>query len=56
MRPFKFIVQAVLLDEDDGRIVGEQTTSPAILYGDSLASVAEQFDKQLSETLRSSQP
>ena len=55
MRPFKFIVQAVLLDEDDGRIVGEQTTNPQVLYGDSLAIVAEQFDNQLSETLRSSQ-
>lgn len=56
MRPFKFIVQAVLLVEDDGRIVGEQTAGPIVLYGDTLAAVAGEFDKQLSETLRSSQP
>ena len=56
MRPFKFIVQAVLLEEDGDRIVGEQTTSQVVLYGDSLASVADEFDKQLSEALRSSQP
>lgn len=51
MRPFKFIVQAVLLEEQDGRIVGEQTTNPQVLYGDTLAEVAERFDQQLAETL-----
>lgn len=51
MRPFKFIVQAVLLDEADSMIVGERATDPVVLYGDTLAAVAADFDSKLTETL-----
>lgn len=53
MEPFKFIIQAVLLDRDEnGKITGEGTSDPAVLYGSSLVEVAEQFDKLLEQGQR----
>ena len=52
MRPFKFVVQAHLLEEDeDGKITGEAQSDPIVLYGEKLAEVAKEADMQILEAL-----
>lgn len=50
LRPFKFIVQAVLTEHDEeGNVVGERQAEPVALYGvDKLTKWAEDFDGQLA--------
>lgn len=51
LKPFKFIVQAVLLDTNEDKVVGEQVASPQTLYGSTLGEVAAAFDASLVEIL-----
>lgn len=50
LKPFKFIVQAVVIEEDEeGNVVGETTSEqPNLLYGvDALKEYADGFQAQL---------
>jgi histidinol dehydrogenase len=51
IQPFKFIVQAVLLETDEtGKPVGEHIAEPVALYGkEALRDWAETFDEKLAE-------
>lgn len=52
LKPYKFIVQAVLqrLDDDDGNVLGEAQTEPVVLFGcDQLAAWATEFPAKLAE-------
>jgi hypothetical protein len=63
LEPFKFVVQAVLLEKDsDGRITGECSTDPVTIYGvenlkewidhfpDALAALAGSQEQQVPGT------
>lgn len=49
LEPFKFIVQAIMLERDGELVTGERSTDPTALYGASLEQVAAAFDRQLQE-------
>jgi hypothetical protein len=49
LRPYKFIVQAVVQETNEDAVVGEQTTEPVTLYGcDALAEWAGKFTERLT--------
>jgi hypothetical protein len=50
LKPFKFLVQVVLIEEDeDGTIIGEQASQTHALYGlDALRRFADEFDAQMT--------
>lgn len=49
-RPFKFVIQAVLIEEDGDRVVGEVTAEPTTAYGlDGLAAYAADFQRELEQ-------
>lgn len=54
LKPFKFVVQAVLTEHDDkGAVVGELVAEPVILYGvDGLHQFADEFPTQVETKLR----
>ena len=50
LRPFKFVVQAVLLEEEDGKVTAERPVEPVVLYGaDKLADWANAFEDNLKK-------
>lgn len=50
LKPFKFLVQAVLIEEDeDGTIVGEQASQTQALYGiDALRKFVDTFEAEMT--------
>jgi hypothetical protein len=50
LKPFKFVVQAVLLEHDDGGvIIGEHAAEPVALYGvDALRAWTDRFPDELA--------
>lgn len=50
LRPYKFVVQAVVQQTDeDGNVTGETTTEPATVFGcDQLAEWAKAFPEKLA--------
>ena len=51
LKPFKFIVQAVVIEEnEDGVIVGERTSEPQVFYGsDALKTWLDSFMTELED-------
>jgi hypothetical protein len=50
LRPFKFIVQVVLIEEEEGEIVGERMSEPQAFYGaDALKEWVDKFMAELPE-------
>jgi hypothetical protein len=48
LQEFKFIVQPVLLVNDDGHVIGEQAADPIIIYGlEKLREFCESFPDDL---------
>ena len=54
LKPFKFIVQAVLLEENDkGIVTGERSTEPIVFYSaDKLQDWAADFDQVLLKAMK----
>lgn len=49
IRPYKFIVQAVVQEVEDDVVVGERTTEPAIVFGtEALEAWAQEFTDKLA--------
>lgn len=52
LRPYKFIVQAVVQQVDGETVVGESAAEPVTLFGaDALVAWAEGFDEQLAAAI-----
>ena len=53
LKPFKFIVQAIMLEMDDeGNPVGEKASDPMSFYGlDALKEFARDFDQHLEKAV-----
>jgi hypothetical protein len=51
IKPFKFIVQTVLLELDvDGNPIGEKLSEPSVLYGvDAVREFLVELEKQIEE-------
>lgn len=50
LRPYKFIVQAVVQQVDDEVVTGEATLDPVVVFGcDQLADFAAAFPAKLAE-------
>lgn len=50
LRPFKYVVTAVALEERNGELVGERISDPITFYGsDKLQAWIADFEQQLSE-------
>jgi hypothetical protein len=48
LRPLKFIVQAVVLEENENEIVGERVSEPQTFYGaDALKEWVDRFQMEL---------
>lgn len=48
MKPFKFVIQAVLVETDeDGKITAEFHSEPTTLYGEALVDVAARYDEMM---------
>ena len=54
LKPFKFIVQAVLLEENGrGEVTGERSTEPVVFYSaDHLKDWAADFDQVLLKAMK----
>ena len=50
LRPLKFIVQAVVLEEDNGQIKGERSSEPQVFYDpDALKQWLDTFIAELEQ-------
>lgn len=48
LKPFKFVVQIVLIEEEDDTIVGEKVSEPQTFYGaDRLREFLDKFETDL---------
>ncbi|MCZ2109490.1 MAG: hypothetical protein LC118_07975 [Dehalococcoidia bacterium] len=49
-RPFKFVIHAVLIEEDGDRVLGEVPAEPTTVYGyDGLAAYVADFQRELEQ-------
>lgn len=54
LKPFKFVIQAVLLEMDGERIVSERPLNPETVYAEKIEDAAKDFDAALATFIKES--